>query len=247
MASGLCRWAVALLVAGVAARGQAGGNQGIGSFARAKRELSSIYRDHAVTLYSGCGYDTRGLIVAQACSFVPRRPDGRGGRIEWEHVVPAAALGSSLPSWRLGDPRCVDGRGRRYRGRRCASKVSAQFRRLEADLYNLVPEIGEVNNMRGNLPMGEVGPRFTIVAGLDSRMDGGRFEPGAAVKGDVARIHLYMDAAYPELGLLSDPQRAMLRQWSALDPTDAWECLRALRIARVQGNINSFVTATCDG
>ena len=44
-------------------------------------------------------------------------------------------------------------KGKRYKGRRCASKVSLEFRLMEADLYNVQPAIGEVNGRRSNYSM----------------------------------------------------------------------------------------------
>ena len=220
-------------------------NVNIASFAQAKRHLRNIYDGHSVTIYSQCAYDEDKAIDYAACTYQPRRPDKRGGKVEWEHVVPAAAFGRSFTAWRDGDPACVDTHGRPFRGRHCAAKVSTTYRRIEADLHNLFPEIGEINAMRANLPIGPVADKSATLAGLTAKIGGGAFEPPARVKGDVARAHLYMDDAYPELQLLSPQRRKLFVAWSRQDPVDAWECERAARIARVQGNPNPFVAQAC--
>ena len=240
------KWAlivgVLALSVGTAAQAQ---NTNITSFAQAKRHLRDIYDDHCVTLYSQCAYGHDKAVDYDACAYRPRRPDKRGGSIEWEHVVPAAAFGRSFAAWREGDPACVDARGKPFRGRHCAAKVSTTYRRVEADLHNLFPEIGEVNALRSNLPMGAVADKSAPLAGLSARIGGGVFEPPNRVKGDVARVHLYMDDAYPELRLLSPQRRKLFVAWSLQDPVDAWECERSARIARVQGNANRFVAQAC--
>lgn len=220
-------------------------NTNIPSFAQAKRHLREIYEHHPVTLYSQCVYGQDKAVDYTACHYQPRRPDKRGKRIEWEHVVPAAAFGRSFAAWRDGDPACVNNDGRPFRGRHCAAKVSDTYRRVEADLHNLFPEIGEVNAMRSNLPMGAVAAKSAPLAGLRAKIGGGVFEPPNRVKGDVARVHLYMDAAYPELHLLSPQRRKLFVAWSLQDPVDAWECERSARIERVQGNANRFVAQAC--
>ena len=250
--------AVAALVAGLApaAGAASGGNLHIKSFSHAKRELMRIYATHPTTLYSGCVWRPADLrIDYQACLYQPRYPRGRGGRIEWEHVVPASAFGHHSKAWREGHPRCSARGGRRFRGRACAGRVDVNFRRMEADMHNLVPEIGEINALRGNVAMGETSGRYLQPGGLSLRLGEGiagvaisgvqAFEPPDAVKGDVARIYLYMDAAYSELRLLTSAQRQVFVRWSADDPPDTWECERQARIAQVQGNINSFVLAGC--
>ena len=220
-------------------------NTNITSFTQAKRHLRDIYDDHTVTLYSQCAYGRDKAIDYDACDYEPRRPDKRGRNIEWEHVVPAEAFGRSFAAWRDGDPACVDRHGKPFRGRHCAAKVSMTYRRVEADLHNLFPEIGEVNALRSNLPMGAVSEKSVTLAGLTAKIGGGVFEPPNRVKGDVARVHLYMDDAYPELHLLSPQRRKLFVAWSLQDPVDAWECERSARIERVQGNANRFIAQAC--
>ncbi len=115
-------------------------------------------------------------------------------------------------------------------------------------MYNLHPEIGELNELRADLPMAEVPPNLEFfVPALQVKMGRGQFEPRPEVKGDVARTYLYMDAAYPGLGIIPDSAtRAMFNAWSREDPADAWECERARRISVLQGNVNDVVATACE-
>jgi deoxyribonuclease-1 len=70
-------------------------------------------------------------------------------------------------------------------------------------------------------------------------------EPRPAIRGDIARIYLYMDSVYPGRGILSEKNRPLFEAWNREDPVDAWECERDRRIAALQGNHNPFVAPAC--
>ena len=165
----------------------AAGNERIQSFSQAKKILErEIYADHRVTLYCGAKFDERKRVELPAGFMTPKHA-ARAERVEWEHVVPAENFGRAFPEWREGAPACVDSRGRAYKGRRCAEKASAEFRRMESDLYNLYPAIGAVNAMRSNyryalLP--DVPPTFGSCAMKVARR---RAEPPEEARGTIAR------------------------------------------------------------
>ena len=173
------------------------------------------------------------------------KDSARASRIEWEHAVPAAAFGRSFAEWREGGDRCVDGKGKRYKGRKCA-RTSAEFARMEGDLHNLFPVVGEVNGLRGDLPMGLADglhkDRATYRFGAcGSAIESGVFMPRPQVRGDLARAYKYMAAAYPGRIVLDDAHRAVFDQWDAADPPDEWERDRNKRIAERQGNVNPLI------
>ncbi|MDB4947156.1 MAG: endonuclease [Labilithrix sp.] len=234
----------------------AGGNHGIRVFDEAKHELGRIYAqaNQHIDLYCGCtflggaGHAMR--VDLAACGYVAVKDHARAERIEWEHAVPASAFGHAFTEWRDGDPRCVDHHGKRFKGRKCARLASAEFARIEADLHNLFPVVGEVNALRSDLPMGVLGtasvPASALRASLhfgacQSAIEHGVFVPRAAVRGDLARAYKYMDASYPSLHLVDDAHRPLFDEWDRVDPPDAWEQERNRRIAARQGNPNGFI------
>ena len=73
----------------------------------------------------------------------------------------------------------------------------------------------------------------------------GEFEPPAGVRGDIARIHFYMDWAYPTYDLIAEEDRKLFKVWDQEDPIDEWECERARRIEGIQKNENPFVKKAC--
>lgn len=219
-----------------------------------------LYVEHSPKrdVYCGCPFSPdpgHGLRVdLAACGYEAVHDPARAERIEWEHAVPAAKFGRTFAAWREGDDRCVDGHGKRFRGRSCARLASPEFARIEADLHNLFPAVGEVNGLRGDLPMGlldppEAGgktpresPKQVIRFGqCTSRVEGAFFLPRSEVHGDVARAYKYMDASYPERHILDDAHRALMDAWDAEDPPDDWERERNRRIEELQGNANPFI------
>lgn len=223
------------------------------TFDDAKRDLARIYRDHPVDLYCGCPFTARsggGFAVDLArCGYQVAHDAVRAGRIEWEHAVPAAALGRHVSAWRDGDPRCKDGKGKPYHGRSCARVASPAFARMEGDMHNLFPVVGEVNALRSDLPMGlplESAPsrgssKSYRFGQCGSTIEPGFFLPRKEARGALARAHKYMNATYPEAHVLDDAHRALFDRWDAEDPPDAWERERNVRIEAIQGNANPFV------
>ena len=122
------------------------------------------------------------------------------------------------------------------------------------DIHHLRPEDASVNATRGNLDFDNGGDPVEEAPG--SKADGDSFEPRDAVKGDVARMILYMAVRYdgsdgfPDLepndrvGNGSAPfmgSLTALRQWNDADPPDAFEKARNERIFGIQKNRNPFV------
>ncbi|HET9383240.1 MAG TPA: endonuclease [Streptomyces sp.] len=123
------------------------------------------------------------------------------------------------------------------------------------DLHHLRAEDVQVNGIRGNKDFDNGGSSFTNSGG--SLTDSDSFEPRSAVKGDVARMILYMAVRYegddgwanlepnesvnngsaPYIGRL-----AVLKQWNVQDPPDATEQRRNQVIYdQFQHNRNPFI------
>lgn len=205
----------------------------------ARRELARLFAGPGRSLYCDCPYDADRGTDQRGCGIpadlgAPSRRD----RVEWEHVVPASRLGRRLPE-REGDPACGDARGRA-----CLRIASARFRRLEGDLHNLRPAVGAINELRGSRALTEIEGKRRV-GQCDFEVDRGRAEPRDAVKGDLARIYLDMDRAYPDLGIIDRRDRAVYERWSREDPVDPAECDLVRRIAAIQGRANQVVETAC--
>ncbi|KUM69380.1 endonuclease [Streptomyces sp. ISL-22] len=123
------------------------------------------------------------------------------------------------------------------------------------DLHHLRPEDVQVNAIRGNLDFDNGGSSFTNSGG--SLVDSNSFEPRDAVKGDVARMILYMAVRYegddswvdlePNDSVSNGGTRfhgrlSVLKAWNDEDPPDAFEERRNEVIYdNYQGNRNPFI------
>ncbi|MET9666959.1 endonuclease [Streptomyces sp. NPDC006475] len=122
------------------------------------------------------------------------------------------------------------------------------------DIHHLRPTDVSVNSTRGNLDFDNGGDEVAEAPG--NFADGDSFEPRDQVKGDVARMILYMAVRYdgdegapdlepndqvnngsaPAIGRLS-----VLKQWNTEDPPDAFEQKRNEAIFGIQRNRNPFI------
>lgn len=215
-------------------------NTRIESFKRAKKEMRKIYHGSHPALYCGCEFSGR-KISRKSCGYKPIRNDAKAQRIHWEHVVPASFFGRNFPSWKNGHQVCSN-KGRKFRGRKCARRASAEFRRMEADMHNLYPAEGELETARKNLQMGIISGEKRRYGKCDVEYTVHTIEPRPEVRGDIARAYLYMADTYNRYLKLTAKQRKMFMAWSKADPVDAWEKKRNDRIAKVQGNSNPYIS-----
>jgi len=123
------------------------------------------------------------------------------------------------------------------------------------DIHHLRPSDISVNASRGNLDFDN--SDAPLPEAPANRVDGDSFEPRDVVKGDVARMALYMDVRYdgddgstPDLQLLNNltnigearlGKLCSLLAWHQADPIDDFEQRRNNRIYEFQGNRNPFV------
>ena len=217
------------------------GNERIEHFRRAKRHVYRLFKDRLRTFYCGCSYVGK-AIDSKRCSFKSEMHKKRVNRTEIEHVVPVHAFGQSFSEWRNGHKRCVDKKGRRFKGRRCASLISQDFNRMSSDLYNLRPTVGAVNALRSNFRMGLIEGEARQFGACDMEIEDRVFEPRPSIRGDIARIYFYMDAAYPGRGIVGKKQLKLLKVWHRGDPVSEEERALTLKIKALQGNDNPFVT-----
>ena len=221
------------------------GNATIKSFSKAKKILQrQIYHDNRVTFYCDCPFDEHKNIVPSD-KYKPKKKWKRAHRVEWEHIVPAHAFGQSFKAWRDGHPECVDKKGRPFKGRNCARKTAIKFRYMEADLYNLVPSVGEINALRSNYSFAMIPGEKREFGKCDMEIENRKAEPKPDIRSNIARTYFYMDNAYPGHGIISKKNLKLFKTWDKQDPVDDWECERCKRIERIQGNENSFVKREC--
>ncbi|MDC3192349.1 endonuclease [Pseudoalteromonas elyakovii] len=227
------------------------------SFSSAKKRAEKyIYHDQNRTFYCRCDYvfdDTEDLdgdgdvketmIKPQSCGYIPRnpltkkrKPNARVSRIEWEHIVPAAQFGQHRSCWK---------RNGKDNARKNCTKTDKAFEIAEGDLHNLVPAVGELNADRSDFNFGEIDGKNRAYGQCDFEVsfEADLVEPTDFVKGNIARIYLYMVEKH---GAKVTPEKLeMFKLWNKIDPIDRWECERDRRISTIQGNSNHFVSQEC--
>lgn len=141
--------------------------------------------------------------------------------------------------------------------------VSDVYALVKADLHNIVPSNSEASGKRSDYPPGEVTKAsydngyWKAGIGTIDGMETNFYQPADELKGDFARIYMYMVAAYPQslwhgrgtmlfadgyFPLLTTYGRKTLLAWHRADPVDEAERLRNDAIAEAQGNFNPFVS-----
>ena len=219
-------------------------NTKITSFSKSKKLLLKVYKNNPVTLYCGCSFKGKKPDLS-SCGYIPKKDRKRANRIEWEHVVPAHAFGQSFLEWRKGHPKCVNKKSKKFKGRKCAQKINEEYRRMQADMFNLYPAIGEVNGRRSNYSMGIIEGEKREFGKCDVEINSRKVEPREDIRGEISRTYMYMDSVYPGRGIISKKNRKLFEAWNKSDPVDEWECERAKRIEKIQGNRNEVVMGRC--
>lgn len=205
------------------------------SFSAAKRYAAQIYRQHPFSFYCDCPIvwqEKKMIPELTKCGYKIRKNANRANRIEWEHVMPAWQFGHQLQCWKDG-------------GRKDCGK-NAKFRKMESDLHNLYPAIGEVNGDRSNYryqPWNGTEGQFYGQCTMKIDFKNKQADPPESTRGAIARTYLYMSEQY---GItLSPAQQKLMNGWNKMYPPTKWQCQRNLAIAKIQGNLNPFVTTAC--
>ena len=202
------------------------------NFDQAKRLAQRIHAPEAKSFYCDCDIHwqgKKGIPDLAGCGYQVRKNGQRANRIEWEHVMPAHHFGHQRQCWQDG-------------GRKNCVKTDSVFRAMEADLYNLVPAIGEVNGDRSNYRFGVLPSTPAKHGACPVKVDFKQqvFEPAPPVRGDIARIYFYMADKY-NLNL-SRAQQQLFIAWHRQDPVTAQERQLNQRIQQHMGHDNPFVS-----
>ena len=228
------------------------GNTTNPSFNKAKKIMQKqIYTNPAdmKTIYCGAEFNTDKYITLPP-GFTTDVYKKRVKRWEAEHVVPAENFGRSFTEWREGAKECVDNKGKSFKGRKCAEKANLEYRLMQSDLYNLYPAIGAVNAARQNynyvmLPK-TASKDYRSFGSCDMIIDktDRDAQPPERARGVIARTYMYFDSVYPKYKM-SRQQRQLMTVWDKQYPVTKWECERAEKIRKIQGNINPVLAARC--
>jgi Endonuclease I len=161
--------------------------EGIKSFSQAKTAGVKVNSDVPGDFYCGCKINwqgKKGVIDLESCGYKVRKNENRASRVEWEHVMPAWQFGHQRQCWQDG-------------GRKNCAKDPV-YRKIESDMHNLQPAVGEVNGDRGNFMYsqwnGGEGQYGQCAMKVDFKEKVA--EPPARSRGAIARTYFYMRDTY---------------------------------------------------
>ena len=209
-------------------------------YRHAKKIANQLFKNHRQTLYCQCPYDSKKRINLKACHMEKASHIKRAQRMEWEHMMPAENFGRQFKCWR--EKLCVSSKnGKRYRGRKCCQKISPEFRKAEAELYNLWPAVGLVNQARSNYRYSPL-PSKTGFYGCSMEIDkkARKASPPSHARGIVARANLFMADKYKIR--LSKSQRKLFDAWNKTYPPSKFEKRWAADVAKITGYKNKYIS-----
>ena len=212
------------------------------SFSSAKTSLaSSVYGTKGQTFYCDCSYQAKS-IKSKKCGILTKKLKKRQKRLEWEHIVPAHAFGFSFEEWRDHKKVC----GKKSKSpRKCARKKNKLFKQMEGNIFNLVPSIGAVNGLRSNYSFVNSVPKEFELCKDGLRVNKRKATPPDRVKGNIARIYMYMNERYPGRGIIGKKKKTMFQEWNLSDPIDRNECQIYLKKKKIQLEIIPMMEKVC--
>lgn len=210
---------------------------------QAKNVLSMIDLDYKVTAINGCAYDydktscmDKTIVDGSSCGL-----GDTNVTMKWMQVVPDTFYGRNRAC--MNEKKCVNVFTKELFGSpMCCRRIDAQYKKMEADLFNLIPVISTLAEAQKGRIFGAVKTPLEMIG--RTKIGSEAIEPPDEVKGNVARVYLYMEGRY---GLqLSKEQKSLYEAWSSLDPVDAKECKVGKLILKIQGSHNPYIEEGCE-
>ena len=209
---------------------------------QAKNVLMMIDLDYKESAINGCSYDydktscmDKTIVDARSCALSENNLT-----IKWMQVVPDTFYGRHRTC--MKEKKCVNVFTKELFGSpMCCRRIDAEYQKMEADLFNLIPVVSTLAEAQKGRVFGVVEKPEKMIGG--TKIGAEAIEPPDEAKGNVARVYLYMQGRY---GLqLSKEQKTLYEAWSSLDPVDAKECKVGSVILKIQGGDNPYLEETC--
>lgn len=209
-----------------------GGYQRPDNRTQAIKLIKKIHFDYKKTWLNGCDYryDLQSCMdktMVDTSTCIVRE---KNQTMQWIQVVPASFYGRDRAC--MNEEVCTSKyTGKPYKGERCCRQSDAEYRKMEADLFNLIPVVSAIADRRKEQIFMNVKKPEYIIGKV--KMDENSIAPPDSIKGDIARVYLYMSQRY---GLkLSLEEKEVFYYWHKLDPVDERECAIGRTIMKIQG------------
>lgn len=206
------------------------------NFSKAKKNLyQKVYGNSGLTFYTNCLWSKK-KVDLESCNLqdsFAKKHMKRASRTEVEHIIPASWMYKKNGKWR----ECyLEAKQKGVNKRKYCQKTDKDYRNAHNDLMNLVPAIGQLNDMRSNKPFaeklsGKIKQTFRgngKVLALSSRVA----IPDHSIRGDIARVAFYMQKSYGVT--FSKRQLGLFEKWNEEDPISPEELNRTRKITLIQ-------------
>ena len=207
------------------------------SFSASKSALIKIYAEHKKLPISGCDYffDPKGCSIAgivdlKSCDYKIKNDPIMARQVQWMHVLDPYHFGEEFSC--LTKRECRSSYSKKiYKGIRCCKQKSAKFKKMYADMHNIIPVIGAFRKLRQGRYLKEA---------RELEAEKGVVTPDDA-KGTVARAYLYMIKTYD----IKMPKRLkqMWLRWHKEHPVTSWEKKKKHLIFKLQDTSNWYIQA----
>lgn len=211
------------------------------SFSHATKIFKQIDFDYARTAFTDevYSYDPTTCmdrITVQSSCFK------KESEVEFIRIVPEEMMGKTRRCW--SEKICTNLSGKPYSGPACCRKSDERYQAYDRDIFNIIPVTKE-------LAKAIKGYRYTETKEISRKLCSLVFsdekktvEPPLFMKGNIARVYLYMNEQYA-LNLPYEEQMLYLK-WHALDPVDAKECAVHEQVRKLQGRTNPWIRSSCE-
>ncbi len=200
----------------------------------AKQSLQDLYATSRITFFCEQPFSETGILQPIAHPYQAMLPE----TVHWMHIVPLKQLARDYACYQQ---KCVNKKGKIFKGLHCCKQHDVLFQRMIKDLHNLVPETKQLKQQRAHSVFAEFSnsssPSNRCQLFLDKKRR--RLEPPPSKRGMIARTYLYMKDTYPFT--LSAEETALYWQWHQRYPVTPAERERNEKIFALQGRKNHYV------
>tara|TARA_R110002110_G_scaffold121431_2_gene297290 strand:- start:124579 stop:125277 length:699 start_codon:yes stop_codon:yes gene_type:complete len=178
--------------------------------------------------------DQLGNFVSQETPSFVKKPS-----VIWYPVVSKKMLAQHRPCYQ--EAICVDKNHQRFKGLRCCKQLDNLYNIMLHDLHNRLPIHPKLQKILNQTHYDTVQDKYHCETfyGLFYDKKQKILEVPNRLKGEIARINLYMADAYSLP--MSQSTRLLYTQWHQAFPPSKWELEKNSLVAEIQGNRNPFV------
>lgn len=164
-------------------------------------------------------------------------------KIDWVLLVSKKSIASNRPCYE--QKICINRNGERYRGILCCKNIDPLYNIMVHDLHNRLPMVHHIaKNMHTYRFDTITDPNESDIiyypnCAFKFHTKQKVLEPHPQLKGEIARIFLYMKDTYHLT--FQDSQVELFKKWHREHPASQWEQQKNKAIQKIQGNLNPYI------